>query len=57
MPCDSSKCSVERERPVSLIVSAHGVRLLETEMGISSVDALRDRIGAARLEGSGAGVR
>lgn len=38
---------VERERPVSLIVSAHGVRLLETEMGISSVDALRDRIGAA----------
>ena len=37
---------VERERPVSLIVSAHGVRLLATEMGISSVDALRDRIGA-----------
>ncbi len=35
---------------VSLIVSDHGVRLLDTEMGIGSVDALRDRIGAARWD-------
>ena len=33
-------------RPVSLIVSAHGLRLLDTEMGIGSVDALREHVGA-----------
>lgn len=34
------------ERPVWLIVSDHGLRLLETEVGISSLAALRDRVGA-----------
>ena len=38
---------VERQQPVSLIVSDHGMRLLDTEMGISSIEALRDRVGAA----------
>lgn len=32
--------------PVSLIVSSHGWRLLETEAGIGSLEALRDAIGA-----------
>lgn len=41
---------VASERRVSLIVSAHGVRLLDTEMGISSVEALRERVGAARWD-------
>jgi 4-hydroxy-3-polyprenylbenzoate decarboxylase len=38
---------VAAERSVQLIVSSHGVRLLDTEVGISSVDALRERIGGA----------
>jgi 4-hydroxy-3-polyprenylbenzoate decarboxylase len=41
---------VERRRRVSLIVSDHGVRLLDTEMSIGSVDALRDHVGAARWD-------
>ena len=41
---------VECERPVSLIVSDHGLRLLQTEMAIASVDALRTRIGPARWD-------
>ena len=41
---------VERERRVSLIVSDHGVRLLQTEMAIGSVDALRERVGAQRWD-------
>ncbi|MGQ0646653.1 MAG: UbiX family flavin prenyltransferase [Gemmatimonadaceae bacterium] len=36
---------VGAERAVWLIVSSHGLRLLETEMGIASVEALRARIG------------
>jgi 4-hydroxy-3-polyprenylbenzoate decarboxylase len=36
---------VESKRRVSLIVSDHGLRLLDTEVGIRSVDQLRDRIG------------
>ena len=36
---------VAAHRPVSLIVSKYGMRLLETESGIGSVDALRDTIG------------
>jgi len=36
---------VGHQQRVSLIVSAHGLRLLETEVGIRSVDQLRDRIG------------
>jgi 4-hydroxy-3-polyprenylbenzoate decarboxylase len=34
------------KRPVSLIVSSHGLRLLDTEMSISSVEALRTAVGA-----------
>jgi 4-hydroxy-3-polyprenylbenzoate decarboxylase len=33
-------------RGVQLIVSSHGLRLLQTEMGIDSVAALRERVGA-----------
>jgi 4-hydroxy-3-polyprenylbenzoate decarboxylase len=36
---------VAAHRPVSLIVSKYGMRLLETESGMASVDALRDTIG------------
>lgn len=36
---------VSAERPVSLIVSSHGLRLLHTEMGIQTQDALREAIG------------
>src|ERR1700738_3581783 len=32
-------------RPVSLIVSKYGMRLLDTEVGISSMDALREAVG------------
>jgi len=35
------------ERRVSLIVSSHGLRLLQTEMGITSIASLRERIGGA----------
>lgn len=38
------------ERRVSLIVSAHGARLLSTEMAIPSLDALRERIGRDRWD-------
>jgi 4-hydroxy-3-polyprenylbenzoate decarboxylase len=38
---------VERRQRVSLIVSDHGVRLLQTETDITSVDALRDHVGTA----------
>jgi 4-hydroxy-3-polyprenylbenzoate decarboxylase len=41
---------VECQRRVSLIVSDHGIRLLDTEMGISSVEALRARVGASRWD-------
>jgi flavin prenyltransferase len=37
---------VRAERRVHLIVSAHGLRLLSTEMGIDSMSALRARVGA-----------
>lgn len=33
------------ERPVQLIVSSHGLRLLKTELDIASTDALRERVG------------
>ena len=45
---------IQRRQRVSLIVSDHGVRLLDTEMGLASVDALRRHIGA---EGWDASVR
>ena len=41
---------VAAERPIQLIVSSHGLRLLRTETDIDSVDALRDRIGAVRWD-------
>ena len=41
---------VERRQRVSLIVSDHGVRLLATEMGIASVEALREHVGAERWD-------
>jgi len=43
---------VERKQRVSLIVSDHGLRLLDTEMGISSVTQLREHIGANGWEAS-----
>ena len=36
---------VAAHRPVSLIVSKHGMRLLETESGIGSMEALRNAVG------------
>ncbi len=36
---------VAAHRPVSLIVSKYGLRLLQTEMGIESMDALRKAVG------------
>jgi len=41
---------VERGQRVSLIVSDHGMRLLQTETDIASVDALREHVGAARWD-------
>jgi 4-hydroxy-3-polyprenylbenzoate decarboxylase len=41
---------VAAERPTQLIVSSHGYRLLDTEIGIASLDALRDRVGAASFD-------
>ena len=38
---------VAAERPVQLIVSSHGLRLLSTELDIDSVGALRTRVGEA----------
>ena len=37
---------VAAERPIQLIVSPHGLRLLRTETEVVSIDALRDHIGA-----------
>jgi flavin prenyltransferase len=34
------------DRPVWLIVTSHGLRLLHTELGIDSVDSLREQVGA-----------
>jgi 4-hydroxy-3-polyprenylbenzoate decarboxylase len=38
------------ERGVQLIVSSHGLRLLQTEMDIGSAAALRERVGASRWD-------
>jgi 4-hydroxy-3-polyprenylbenzoate decarboxylase len=38
---------VAAERPVQLILSGHGLRLLQTEMDIGSIEALRSRVGTA----------
>jgi len=37
---------VQAKRTIWLIVSEHGLRLLSTESGVASVDALRSRVGA-----------
>jgi 4-hydroxy-3-polyprenylbenzoate decarboxylase len=37
-------------RSVSLIVSKYGMRLLDTEMGIESIDALRESVGKDRWD-------
>lgn len=37
---------VAAERPIQLIVSSHGLRLLRTETDVNSLDALRDHVGA-----------
>ena len=36
---------VRAMRPVQLIVSSHGLRLLDTELGIGSINALQERVG------------
>jgi 4-hydroxy-3-polyprenylbenzoate decarboxylase len=38
---------VAAERPVQLVLSSHGLRLLHTECDIGSIDALRARVGGA----------
>ena len=37
-------------QPVQLILSAHGLRLLKTETEVSSIESLRDAVGAARWD-------
>jgi 4-hydroxy-3-polyprenylbenzoate decarboxylase len=44
------QCLLAAERPTQLIISSHGYRLLDTEMGIASLAALRDRAGAAAFD-------
>ena len=41
---------VAAKRPIQLIVSSHGLRLLRTETDIDSIDALRDRVGCLRWD-------
>jgi 4-hydroxy-3-polyprenylbenzoate decarboxylase len=38
---------IAAERPVELVISSHGLRLLETESDVESANALRQRVGAA----------
>jgi flavin prenyltransferase len=38
---------VAAARPIQLIVSAHGLRLLRTETDVDSIGALRERVGAS----------
>jgi 4-hydroxy-3-polyprenylbenzoate decarboxylase len=42
----------DAQRAVQLIVSSHGIRLLGTEMGIDSLDALRAHVGSERWDRS-----
>jgi 4-hydroxy-3-polyprenylbenzoate decarboxylase len=37
---------VAAERDIWLIVSSHGLRLLHTELGLDSIDALKNRVGS-----------
>jgi 4-hydroxy-3-polyprenylbenzoate decarboxylase len=41
---------VAAERSAQLIVSSHGYRLLDTELGIGSLAALRDRLGGSAFD-------
>lgn len=41
---------VAAERSAQLIVSSHGYRLLDTEMGIGSLDSLRDHVGSSAFD-------
>jgi len=41
---------VAAERNTQLIISSHGYRLLDTELGIGSLDALRGRVGDAAFD-------
>ena len=36
---------VHARRSIQLIISSHGLRLLETELGIDSIEALREQVG------------
>jgi 4-hydroxy-3-polyprenylbenzoate decarboxylase len=38
---------ITAKRRVQLVISAHGVRLLETESGVGSTEELRERVGSA----------
>src|SRR5689334_25114754 len=38
---------IAADKPVWLIVTSHGLRLMQTEMDLDSVDALRARVGAS----------
>jgi len=41
---------VDAKESVQLIVSSHGLRLLETELGINSIEALRQRVGRVKWD-------
>lgn len=41
---------IAAERPVQLVITSHGQRLLQTESDIDSADALRRRVGAERWD-------
>ena len=42
---------VRAQRPVSLIVSSHGLRLLKTESDVSNIEELRAMVGPAEWDG------
>lgn len=39
------ECLLVAQRPLQIIISAHGLRLLQVESGISSIDTFRARVG------------
>ena len=41
---------ITAKRSVQLVISSHGLRLLETESGVGSEAALRERVGAPRWD-------
>ena len=44
------QCLVTAHQKVQLIVSSHGLRLLDTEVGIGSIEALRNAVGNAKWD-------